>query len=339
MRKRSWSVARVVIGLASGVLSAIVVKAQTPVLHTVSTDASLHRVHSVKSGGAHLHVLEWGRGARTVVLLPGYSLTAHVFDEVGPLLADSFHVFVLTPRGFGESDAPDSSSYTVATLVQDLRTIMDSLGVRRAIVVGHSLSGTTAAAFALQFPERVARLILLDAFPYAAAMQGDSVMSLDPVATPAFRGDTTYDAVAQYLATYRFVPWSQAFENDLRVKPLGREGERRRTLTAAYVADQWKNAPDLSRLTMPSLEVCAVASVKSEYPWLRRRGTLYVRAERYVRQTLLPFNERMCRRYSDSVPHGEVERVEGSHYLFFSQPATTARIVRRFALQGVEHVH
>ena len=86
----------------------------------VTRDRSPHRAGSTVHGGARLHWLAWGTKGPAVVLLPGYSLTAHVFDDIGPLLAVDHRVIALTPRGFGESDAPDSSAYTVPTLVEDL---------------------------------------------------------------------------------------------------------------------------------------------------------------------------------------------------------------------------
>ena len=69
-----------------------------PILHAQAfSDPSPHRVGSVRHGGARLHYLEWGAKGPMVVLLPGYSLTAHVFDEIGPALAGSYHVIALTP--------------------------------------------------------------------------------------------------------------------------------------------------------------------------------------------------------------------------------------------------
>lgn len=293
-------------------------------------DAGTHQSGFVNSRGARIHYIEWPNARPAIVLLPGYSLTAHVFDEVGAQLAADYRIVAITPRGFGESDAPDSSAYTVATLVSDLTAVLVSLRIDRAVLVGHSLSGSVIARFALQHPSRVERLIFLDAFPYFVAEGGDSVTALDPVVPPAFAGDTTYAAVAAYLARYRFVPWRSSFEADLRVKPLGPEGARRRALTATYIQDQWASPPDLSRLTVPSLQLCAVTSVASEYPWLSKTAAEYARAQRYVDQILQPFNKRLCEHFSRTVPHSRVMEVPGSHYLFFTHPEVTVRAIRQF---------
>jgi len=147
---------------------------------------------------------------------------------------------------------------------------------------------------------------------------------------PPFRGDTTYDAVAAYLARYRYVPWRGALDADLRAKPLGSENARRRVLTAQYIPDQWRNSPDLHLLKIPALEVCADLSVSSEYPWLRPADSLYARANAYVTRQLAPFNRALCQHFQDTVPGGRVNRVSGSHYVFFTQPEQTAQTVLRF---------
>lgn len=289
---------------------------------------SPHRVAYVTRDGARLHYLTWGTAGPVVILLPGFSLTAHAYDDIGPLLASGHRVIALTPRGFGESDAPDSSAYIIETLVGDLRALMDSLHVERAALVAHSISGTVASHFALRYPARVSQLVLLDAFPYYGAAGGDSVASLDPVSAPPFSGDTTYDNAAAYLARYRFVPWRPALDADLRARPIGPENERRLALTVQYIDDQWRHAPDLARLTVPALQVCAVASVASEYPWLARTDSAYARARTYIERHLAPFNRALCQRFQDTVPRGRVVRLAGSHYVFFTQPQQTVRILR-----------
>lgn len=303
-------------------------------LSVVRADAQSSRAHSphraayLTRDGLRLHYLTWGTAGPVVILLPGFSLTAHAYDDIGPLLASGHRVVALTPRGFGESDAPGTSAYTIETLVGDLRALMDSLRVDRAALVAHSISGTVAAHFALRYPARVSQLVLLDAFPYYDAMGGDSVSSLDPISVPPFRGDTTYDNAARYLARYRFVPWRPALDADLRARPIGAENERRLALTVQYIDDQWRHAPDLSKLEVPALELCAVASVRSEYPWLVSSDSSYARARAYIDRHLAPFNRALCQRFQDSVPRGRVVRLAGSHYVFFTQPQQTVRILR-----------
>jgi pimeloyl-ACP methyl ester carboxylesterase len=67
-------------------------------------------------------------------------------------------------RGFGATHGPDHG-YTMPEHAADLRAFLDALHVERAIIIGHSLGGAIATQFALQWPERVRALVLVDPAP------------------------------------------------------------------------------------------------------------------------------------------------------------------------------
>lgn len=85
-------------------------------------------------------------------------------------LAKHFRVIVPDQVGFGRSDKP-MINYRVGTLVDFLNGLYRELGISKASLVGNSLGGWTAAAFALAYPEKVARLVLVDAAGFA--LEGD----------------------------------------------------------------------------------------------------------------------------------------------------------------------
>lgn len=297
-------------------------------------DPARHRVGYIQHAGARLHYLEWQGEGPPVVLLPGYSLTAHAFDDIAPALAARHRVIAFTPRGFGESDALTSTAFTMQTLVHDLGALLDSLRIDRAALVGHSLSGSVAIQYALQHPNRVSQLVLLDAYPYHQAEGGDAVDARSPVSVPPFDGDTTYGAVGLYLARYRFVPFRPAMQADLRAKPLEPEASRRREMTAQYITDHRASPPDVRDLRVPSVQLCAIPTVRSEYPWLRPASAEYRSAQRYVVQHLAPFARRLCGRYARTVPQGRTISVSGSHYWFFTEPASAAAVLARTLSPG-----
>lgn len=297
-------------------------------------DSFRHRSGFIGSTGARVHYLDWGGQGPPVVLLPGFSLTAHAYDEVATSLAKDFRVIAITPLGFGESDAPDNHAYTIESMAADVGMVLDSLGIPRASLVGHSISGSVAAAFAIRHPERVSRIVFLDAFPYFFAEKGDSIHALNPAQPPGFAGDTTHDNITAYLARYWFRPWTRALEADLRAKSLGPDNSRRETLTGQYIDDHRANPPDLRALASPSLQLCAMPSVASEFPWLTPDSARYASARRYVADALAPFSGRLCSRFARTVPRGQVRKIPGSHYLFFTRPAETARYIRSFLRPG-----
>lgn len=297
---------------------------------TPSKHSAGYRSQFITYEGARLHYLDWGGSGPVVVLLPGYALTAHAFSDIGNLLKDDFRVVAITPVGFGESDAPKARSYTVAAMVADLRALLDSLSIQSVALVGHSISGSTITEFARLYPERVTKLIFLDAFPYFAELGGDSVDALSPVEQHGFSGEMTYQRVREFLSRYRFGGWSPALEADLRANVLGDELARRRSLTDGYVQDQISNPPDLTTIAKPALQVCAVTSVATEFPWLQAGTREYTQAGTYLQDVLRPFNRKLCQHFTELVRGGQTEDVAGSHYVFFTQPSLTARLIRRF---------
>lgn len=102
-----------------------------------------------------------------LVLAHGYTATKEMWDsQIGPF-SERYRVVVYDVRGHGESEAPrvDDKGYTMETLVEDQRALMDHLGIREAYVGGLSLGGMIAMRFALTYPEAVKALLLCDTSP------------------------------------------------------------------------------------------------------------------------------------------------------------------------------
>src|SRR5262249_14653616 len=108
------------------------------------------------------HYLDFGGTGEPLVLLAGLGNTAHAYDDFAPALTDRFHVIALTRRGFGESSHPDSG-YDTPRLVDDILAAMDRLHLGRVILVGHSIAGEEMTFLAREHPDRVSKLVYLDA--------------------------------------------------------------------------------------------------------------------------------------------------------------------------------
>jgi 4,5:9,10-diseco-3-hydroxy-5,9,17-trioxoandrosta-1(10),2-diene-4-oate hydrolase len=78
------------------------------------------------------------------------------------LLAAKHRVYALDLPGFGLTDKPLNTSYSITNFVAFAREFMATLGIERASLVGHSLGGAIAAQFTLQFPKMVEKLILVN---------------------------------------------------------------------------------------------------------------------------------------------------------------------------------
>jgi pimeloyl-ACP methyl ester carboxylesterase len=98
----------------------------------------------------------------TLVLVHGLGGDADQWAYCFEALSATHRVIALDLLGFGRSDKPNIS-YRIAGFVEVLEGFLQALGIERASLLGHSLGGWIVAAFALQFPDKVDRLVLNDA--------------------------------------------------------------------------------------------------------------------------------------------------------------------------------
>jgi pimeloyl-ACP methyl ester carboxylesterase len=113
-----------------------------------------------ENDGARISVRVDGSGDDTVVLIHGFPFAREIWNEQSEVLAAAHRVVALDLRGMGESSVCDGP-YLMETLAGDVAGVLDALGVERASIVGHSLGGYVALAFARMYVERVARLALV----------------------------------------------------------------------------------------------------------------------------------------------------------------------------------
>ena len=126
------------------------------------TDKSPHKTDFITVNGVRLHYLDWGGKGDAILFLHGSGDTPHIYDDLAPNFTNQFRALGLTRRGHGQSEQP-VSGYDTATRVEDIRQFLDALKVPRAIVVGHSAAGGELTMLAGAHPDRVIKLVYLDA--------------------------------------------------------------------------------------------------------------------------------------------------------------------------------
>ncbi|WP_446663814.1 alpha/beta fold hydrolase [Flexivirga sp. B27] len=130
----------------------------------MDTIALEHR--KVDTGRVRLHVVEAGDGP-PVLLLHGWPQHWYAWRHVIPRLARSHRVIALDLRGAGDSDAP-TTGYATDDLVADVIALLDALDLPAVDIVGHDRGGSLAFRLALEHPDRVRRLVALNAVhPYS----------------------------------------------------------------------------------------------------------------------------------------------------------------------------
>lgn len=251
----------------------------------------------VDVGGRRVHVVDAGTGP-VVVLLHGFGGSTYDFEEatVAPL-AHTHRVIAIDLFGHGWSERGDDIAYGFPLWAEQIVGTLDALGIGRASVVGHSMGGAAAAVFAARHPDRIEKLVLVDAFyppdPY------DVPLPFMLMRTPLV-GELALGLVAEASA-----PGFSA-EHHARALPCYRlHGTRAGMLR--YVRDPAK-----------------IAALEAAYPTIAAPTlVLHGDADTYVRPSAM-------RRAVPAIRTATVVTHPGGHFPFRDDPAAFARIVTSF---------
>jgi len=118
---------------------------------------------TIRANGIRLNAWIGGKGA-PAVLLHGYPQTAQMWRKVAPQLLTDHTIVCPDLRGYGDSDKP-RDGYDKRTMARDIHLLMESLGYKRYAVVGHDRGARVAHRLALDYPDAVTRLCVLDIVP------------------------------------------------------------------------------------------------------------------------------------------------------------------------------
>jgi pimeloyl-ACP methyl ester carboxylesterase len=182
-----------------GLLVLVVAVTVASFAYNVATSGRERGARSLYAGpyvvvdGVSLAYRRWGRTGSPIVLVGGFVEPSWVWHRVGPLLARRHRVVAvdLPPFGYSQRRGP----YTLERWVELVRDFGRALGLRRPVLVGHSLGAAVAVESALRDPRGVAGIVLLDgdALPIGGPPRFVAKLLLDPYYTSVFRVATGSD--------------------------------------------------------------------------------------------------------------------------------------------------
>jgi haloalkane dehalogenase len=272
----------------------------------------------VKRNGHRVYAREYPGQEPAIVLLHGFPDNLHLYDRLLPHLTPPRRVVTFDFLGWGASDKPTGYPYTAANQTGDLDAVIRQLGLQQVTVVVHDASGPPGIDWALEHPERVAALVLLNT--YYCRMRGlrppeaiwlFSTPLVRQVARPASRlfGDLVFRRIYHWQVA-RFFGDPKVGEEFL---PL---------LYQQFVASPTTHEAFFGlNQDLPATVAAGTAAI----PRLRR----FTRPVRIVFGAADPYlNRRVARRFHQLLPTSELFLLEGArHYVQLDEPQQVARLI------------
>ena len=138
--------------------------------------------------------------AEAIMFLHGFPESHRTWRGVAPDLARDFRVIAPDQRGFGASDKPQGvDAYRTDRILEDLIALADALGLERFTLVGHDWGGAVAWLAALRYPDRLSRLVIVNA-PHPLVFQ------------KSLFDDAAQRAASQYISAFRNPMMEQGIE-------------------------------------------------------------------------------------------------------------------------------
>lgn len=183
------------------------------------------RDYKVSHHGLALRITEWGDvNARPVVMLHGIRGYAETFAVLAQALQPQHRVIAYDQRGRGDSDWDPACNYHTRAYVDDLHAVTIALGLEHFDLLGHSMGGLAAIAYAGTHPDRVSRLIIEDAGP-GAFENSAGAMRIREELSSAPRSFASWDDAVEFMRRLRPSVTPEAREerlrNMLRARPDG----------------------------------------------------------------------------------------------------------------------
>ncbi|WP_245668359.1 alpha/beta fold hydrolase [Nocardia xishanensis] len=161
--------------VAAAIVGAMVVLLLGNSVLTAHQSAAAMGESTLTVDGRDIHISQDGlAGHPALVLIHGFAASTRWWDQLVPLLTDSYHVIRIDLLGHGSSAKPDGDGYSIPQQGNRVAAVLEQLGIRHAIVIGHSTGGSVATSLAEQRPDLVTALAFIGTGPSLADDTSDS---------------------------------------------------------------------------------------------------------------------------------------------------------------------
>ncbi len=265
-----------------------------------------------------IHVREYPGEEPAIVLMHGFPDNLHLHDRLFAYLSPPRRVIAFDFLGWGASDKPSSYPYTATNQVGDLDAVVTGLQLQQVILVAHDASGPPAIDWALDHPERVAGLVLLNTY-YCAMPTLRSPEAIWLFSTPVVRN------VARPVSRL-FGDWIFRHTYQWQVGRFFRDADiRERFVPLLY---QQFDATPSARPAFFRLNEDLLSTVRSRTKALPRLRE-FRRPVRIIFGDADPYlNTGVARRFHELLPASELFLVPGArHFVQMDEPAQVGRLI------------
>ena len=174
------------------------------------------RRFSIGSAEDRLALVQWGENRPPALLLHGTGFCADVWDEIARELASDYTVYAVDRRGHGESHKPPAGHYHFLDYAEDIRRIIDTLGLRDIYGIGHSAGATDLLLAAKLLPKHFTRLFVMEPTVMDPRAVRDAELSdggrigVEGVLRRRVEFDSFDDAFTRFRAAPAFADWTEA---------------------------------------------------------------------------------------------------------------------------------
>ena len=301
-------------------------------------DKSPHQSDFVNVNGIRLHYLDWGGTGETLLFLTGLGNSAHIFDNLAPRFIDRFRVLALTRRGHGDSDYPETG-YDVHTLTEDVRCFMDELSIEKATLVGHSMAYVEQCHMCAVYPERVSRLVCLDAAYDRTKFKVFAEKNpLKEVKVPA-QDCSSIEEYIEYIQRIRpdlAEMWNELWNEETlhctKITDDGKVLDRMSDELQDTIINSLRDyVPEESAVRVPVLSFYALWD--NLFPDYLTDEQKVLSAE-FHQTVRLPVQRECIDLFRSNVPHAQIVEIpQGNHYCFIKREKLVYEQMRKFLLE------
>lgn len=293
--------------------------------------------------GVNLHYLDWGGDGDFLLFLPGLGNTAYVFDRIARRFTDKFHVLALTRRGHGDSDFPETG-YDLETLTEDLKQFLDNRKIENVILVGSSMAHVEICHFSALYPERVIKIIYLDAaYDRSQFKRFEEMYPLRGLKPPG--ADIDHYSMESYVSYIKkTIPemaeiWDDLYQEEIlhevKVTPEGKIVERMSDeLTQKFISISRNYPTEDSKTQAPVLSFYVLWDRFDLFPdhlTEEQREKLL----RYRKEFRFPIQRELIEEFRQAVPHARIIEIsQGHHWCFIKHEELVYKEMRTFLLEA-----